>query len=95
MNRVKELIRSANISGKVFAMALGYATWETDEIISVEVYRNIGLATLCVFCTVRIFVSNLKGALIVLVCVCLTLVDVGQYHVSKLYVFFETLLNKS
>jgi hypothetical protein len=78
MNRVKELIRSANISGKVFAMALGYATWETDEIISVEVYRNIGLATLCVFCTVLVFVSNLKGALIVLGCVCLTLVDVGQ-----------------
>jgi hypothetical protein len=78
MNRVKELIRSANISGKVFAMALGYATWETDEIISVEVYRNIGLATLCVFGTVLVFVSNLKGALIVLGCVCLTLVDVGQ-----------------
>ena len=79
MNRVKQLIREANISGKVFAMALGYATWETDEIISVEVYRNIGLATLCVFCTVLLFVSNLKGATIVLVCVCLTLVDVGEF----------------
>ena len=79
MNRVKQLIRSANITGKVFAMALGYATWETDEIISVEVYRNMGLATLCVFCTVLLFLSNLQGALIVLVCVCLTLVDVGQY----------------
>jgi hypothetical protein len=90
MNRVKQLIREANISGKVFAMALGYATWETDEIISVEVYRNIGLAILCVFFTVLLFVSNLQGAVIVLACVCLTLVDVGKllFDVRKfLYLF--------
>lgn len=80
MNKVKQLIRAANFTGKVFAMALGYATWETDEIISVEVYRNIALATLCVFCTVLLFVSNLQGALLVLGCVCLTLVDVGEFR---------------
>ena len=79
MNRVKELLRSSNVSGRVFAMALGYATWETDEIISLEIYRNMALAILCVFLTSLFFISNLGGAVLILACVVLTLVDVGGF----------------
>ena len=79
MNRVKDIIESANISGKVFAMALGYATWETDEIISLEIYRNMALAIVCVFITTLFFISNLGGSFLILLCVCLTLVDVGGF----------------
>lgn len=79
MNRVKDLIFTSNISGKVFAMALGYATWETDEIISIEIYRNMALGILCVFLTTLVFVSSLRGALLILACVCLTLADVGGF----------------
>ena len=60
-------------------MALGYATWETDEIISLEIYRNMALGILCVFLTTLLFISNLKGAVLILLCVCLTLVDVGGF----------------
>ena len=79
MNAVKEVIRTSNVSGKVFAMALGYATWETDEIISIEIYRNMALAIVCVFITTLIFISNFGGAVMILFCVCLTLVNVGGY----------------
>ena len=79
MNAVKDIIRASNISGKVFAMALGYATWETDEVISIEIYRNMALAIVCVFFTTLIFIHNLGGAIMILMCVCLTLVDVGGF----------------
>ena len=33
MNRVKEIIKSANVTdGKVFPLSQGYAAWETDEV---------------------------------------------------------------
>ena len=79
MNRVKDAIEFSNITGKVFAMALGYATWETDEIISLEIYRNMALAIVCVFITTLVFIGNLSGAILILICVCLTLVDVGGF----------------
>ena len=31
MNRVKEILASANFSNRVFPMCVGYASWETDE----------------------------------------------------------------
>ena len=32
MNRIKELIKNANLSGRVFPLSVGYASWETDEV---------------------------------------------------------------
>jgi hypothetical protein len=32
MNRVKTIIRNSNFSSRVFPMAQGYASWETDEV---------------------------------------------------------------
>ena len=34
MNRVKNIIKSANFSGIAFPFSKGYAAWETDEVIS-------------------------------------------------------------
>ena len=79
MNAVKNSIREANISGRVFAMAYGYSAWETDEVISFELYRNIGLALLCVFVVTLIFICDFVGALMIILCVFLTLVNVGGF----------------
>ena len=32
MHRVKDIINSANFSGKVFPFSKEYAAWETDEV---------------------------------------------------------------
>ena len=32
MNRIKALIENANLSGRVFPLSQGYASWETDEV---------------------------------------------------------------
>jgi Niemann-Pick C1 protein len=79
MNRVKDLIASANLSGRVFPISIGYASWETDEVISHELYRNIVLAIICVFITTLFLLANLSASLLVLLCVVLSLVDVGGF----------------
>ena len=79
MNRVKDILASANFSSKVFPMCKGYASWETDEVISEELYRNICLAILCVFLTTWILLFNLWASLLVLGCVVLTLANVGGF----------------
>ena len=32
MNRVKQILRDANFTNRVFPMCIGYASWETDEV---------------------------------------------------------------
>jgi len=79
MNRAKEIFNSKNFSGIVFPMANGYAAWETDEIISVELFRNIILAMLCIFLTTWILLFNFVACLQVVMCVVLTLVNVAGF----------------
>jgi len=79
MNRVKRILKEANFTGRVFPMAAGYASWETDEIISVELYRNMSLAVLCIFITTWILLFNLVVCVQVLVAVVLTLVNVSGF----------------
>ena len=79
MNRIKELIHEANLTGKVFPISIFYPAWETDEIIAEELYRNIGLATICVFITTLFLISNVITSLLVMFCVVLSLVDVGGF----------------
>jgi len=79
MNRVKNILAKANFSSRVFPMCIGYASWETDEVISEELYRNIALAILSVFLTTWLLLFNLMASLQVLGCVVLTLVNVGGF----------------
>lgn len=79
MNRVKKIIKETNLSGKVFPLSQGYAGWETDEVIAEELYRNLGLAVLCIFITSLILVGHLICSLLVLFMVFLSLIDVGGF----------------
>ena len=51
-----------------------YSNWETDEVITKELFRNLGIALACVFVTTLILLANLLGSIIVLLCVAITLV---------------------
>jgi len=79
MHRVKSILAEANFSAKIFPMSIGYASWETDEVISEELYRNILLAILAVFLTTWVLLFNLWACLLVLGCVVLTLVNLGGF----------------
>ena len=80
----QQIIREANFSGgpgRVFPFSKGYAAWETDEIISMELYRNVALAFLCIFLTTLPLLSDLLGCAEVLLSVVLTMVNVsGLMH---------------
>ena len=79
MNKVKQIVAEANFSNRAFPVARDYASWETDEVIELEFWRNMGLSLLCVFITTLILIQNVPACVIVLVCVLLTLVNVGGF----------------
>ena len=76
MNRVKTLIKEANITGRVFAKSIKYEFWEVDEILSDELIRSIALALICVFLIVIFLLANFTGAVLVLISVMFTIADV-------------------
>ncbi|CAG0893066.1 unnamed protein product [Darwinula stevensoni] len=59
----------------VGAFSREYGTWETNGIIRWELYRNLGLAMICVLVTVLVLIADLLASFYVLVCVLFTLVD--------------------
>jgi len=79
MNKVKQLVRDANFSSRAFPVGTEYASWETDEIISGELSRNMGFSLLCVFITTLLLLADLQSCIIVLACVVLTLINVGGF----------------
>ena len=56
-----------------------YAAWETDEVIGFELWRNLGLALVCVFVITLMLLANIPICMMVLLCVALTLVS-HQYY---------------
>jgi predicted RND superfamily exporter protein len=79
LNRIKELIAGANFSGNVFPMSREYSNWETNEVITIELFRNLGLALACVFVTTLVLLADVLGSVYVLLCVLLSLVDLCGY----------------
>lgn len=79
MHRLQDLVRDADFrtGDKIaFVWARIFANWVTDEIISVEVKRNLQLALVCVMgCTV-LLITDIQMCLWILSCVLLTLVNV-------------------
>ena len=57
-----------------------YAAWETDEVIGFELWRNLGLAMICVFIITLIVLADFKICFMVLACVCLTLVRANMVN---------------
>lgn len=79
MNHVRNVVKSTNITsgdGYRSVWSKVFANWVTDEIIAVEVERNIELALLCVMVCTVILITNLQMCLWIFVCVLLTIVNV-------------------
>ncbi|KAJ8733421.1 hypothetical protein PYW08_001719 [Mythimna loreyi] len=79
MNHVRNIVKSANITsgdGYRSVWSKVFSNWVTDEIIAVEVERNIELALLCVMVCTVILITNLQMCLWIFVCVLLTILNV-------------------
>lgn len=79
MNNVKRIVKDTNItSGNGYRSVWSkvFGNWVTDEVIGVEVERNIELALLCVMVCTVILITNLQMCLWIFICVLLTIVNV-------------------
>ncbi|XP_045765423.1 patched domain-containing protein 3-like [Maniola jurtina] len=79
MHRVKNIVKSANItsgSGYRSVWSKVFGNWVVDEIIAIEVERNIELALFCVMVCTVILITNLQMCLWIFICVLLTIVNV-------------------
>ena len=77
MNSVKNVVASSNITGFVAPFANIHSSWETDEIIEQELYKNMAFAILVIFIMVLLLIASVMQSIYVLSCVVMTLVDVG------------------
>jgi Niemann-Pick C1 protein len=79
MNDVKKIVKSTPIEtgdGYRSVWSKAFSNWVTDEIISLEVERNIELALLCVMICTIVLITNLQMCLWIFLCVLLTIVNV-------------------
>ncbi|KDR12704.1 protein patched homolog 3-like [Zootermopsis nevadensis] len=82
MHKVKKLLYESNFTtGDRFSTVWGkiLANWVTDEVIDTELYRNLGLACICVMVCTMLLIVNIVACLFVFFCVLLTLVSVGGF----------------
>ncbi|KAG7307929.1 hypothetical protein JYU34_006545 [Plutella xylostella] len=79
MNNVKDIVKSTDVeSGHGYRSVWSkvFANWVTDEVIAVEVERNLELALLCVMVCTIILITNLQMCFWIFLCVLLTIVNV-------------------
>jgi len=95
LTKVKSIIASSNFSGNVFPLTREYSSWETDEVITRELVRNLGIALACVFITTLLLLANFLGSVIVLVCVAVTLVRGRYFHHQQWQIKIKPLLGRS
>ena len=82
MNSVKDIIDDFTDLGpdvRLFADSAQYSDLTTLEIITLELFRNICLAVVCIFFVTLLLLSDVVASLMVLGSVILTLVDVGGF----------------
>ncbi|KAF5289919.1 hypothetical protein FQA39_LY14928 [Lamprigera yunnana] len=79
MHKIIDIAKNNNFtSGDRFGTAWSkvFATWVTDELIDVEVIRNLQLALLCVMICTVILVANLQISFWIFICILLTMINV-------------------
>ncbi|CAH1243988.1 NPC1 [Branchiostoma lanceolatum] len=77
MDSLVAVTDSVAFSGDAFPYARQFNGWETNKVIKNELYRNLGIAMAAVFVITLLLLADILGSLWVLLCVVLTLVDVG------------------
>ncbi|XP_069127848.1 patched domain-containing protein 3-like isoform X2 [Argopecten irradians] len=77
MESTQNMVAGQFPNDNCFAYGRLYLQWYTNKVIQTELYRNLGLAALCVFVVCLILIANLFTSLMVLSCVIFTLLDVG------------------
>jgi Niemann-Pick C1 protein len=77
MDGIRDTVQRVGFPGhQCFPYSQDYFNIETTKVIGEELYRNLGLAFLCVFLMTLLLIANLWTCILVAICVAMTLVDV-------------------
>jgi len=78
---IDTIIEDANLSTVAFATSPIYEAWETDKIISVELWRNLSLCLIAVAIISLALLGDFRLTVMVVTCILATLVDlIGTLH---------------
>ena len=69
-------IQDAGLPSYSFSDSTVYISWETDRIIGLELWRNMGLCLICVFLLTLLLLADIKICFLVMTCVLFTMVAV-------------------
>ena len=61
---IEELLSSSGLPGAISFNKI-YLSWETDQIIDTELWRNVGLGLCCVFLVTLVLLANIQVSLMV------------------------------
>ena len=61
---IEELLSSSGLPGAISFNKI-YLSWETDQIIDTELWRNVGLGLCCIFLVTFILLANIQVSFMV------------------------------
>nr|CAH7737017.1 unnamed protein product [Callosobruchus chinensis] len=82
MHKVRNVAEKANFTTgdrEAIVWSKFFATWITDELIDIEVMRNLQLALLCVMLCTIVLIADWQTCFWIFICVLITMVDVMGY----------------
>lgn len=83
MHHVKAIVANANLTynnqgeGRIIPWAASMVTWESDEFLAEELYKNVVFSFLCVLGTTFLLLANIRVCFFCGLCVIFTLINVG------------------
>jgi len=90
---IDTIIEDANLSTVAFATSPIYEAWETDKIISVELWRNLSLCLIAVAIISLALLGDFRLTVMVVTCILATLVDLVSFQALSPFIPLIFFLN--
>jgi predicted RND superfamily exporter protein len=75
-NILENFINSLNTTEKTFSYGYYYFVWDANEFVGIELWRNLGVAMLCIFVVTLLLLNDFLASLLVNVSVLISVVNV-------------------
>ena len=75
-NLLEDHLNSLNTTDTIFSYGLYYFVWDADATVGVELWRNLGVAMLCIFIVTFLLLNNILASVLVNISVIITIVNV-------------------
>jgi predicted RND superfamily exporter protein len=73
---LEDHLHSLNTTAAIFSYGLYYFIWDADEFVGIELWRNLGVAMLCIFIVTFLLLNNFLASALVNISVVISMVNV-------------------